>query len=126
MLEQRLRDALARLNPDLPAEALEDAFRKLTRPEGAEPVARNRGMHRLLVDGVTVEYRTADGDIRRLSASTIPPPGPAKRGVAIDVAHVFADQSRHAPRGLVGDAKLALQFLRGDAVPGSGEQVHDL
>jgi len=30
VLEQRLRDALARLNPNLPAEALDDAFRKLT------------------------------------------------------------------------------------------------
>ena len=63
-LSQRLRDALARLNPGLPAEALEDAFRKLTRPEGPELVARNRLVHRLLVDGVTVEYRTADGGIR--------------------------------------------------------------
>ena len=34
VLEQRLRDALVRLNPNLPAEAIEDAFRKLTRPEG--------------------------------------------------------------------------------------------
>ena len=34
VLERRLRAALARLNPALPAEALEDAFRKLTRPEG--------------------------------------------------------------------------------------------
>ena len=46
----------------LPAEALEDAFRKLTRPEGAELVARNRALHRLLVDGVTVEYRDAEGE----------------------------------------------------------------
>jgi len=68
VLEQRLNDALARLNPDLPTEALEDAFRKLTRPEGADPVARNRGTHRLLVDGVTVEYRTAAGDIRGAQA----------------------------------------------------------
>ncbi|PTL36042.1 hypothetical protein CLG94_07020 [Candidatus Methylomirabilis limnetica] len=30
VLAQRLRDALARLNPVLPAEALEDAVRKLT------------------------------------------------------------------------------------------------
>jgi type I restriction enzyme, R subunit len=64
VLARRLRDALARLNPLLPSEALEDAFRKLTRLEGAELVARNRAMHRLLVDGVTVEYRTAGGDIR--------------------------------------------------------------
>jgi type I restriction enzyme R subunit len=64
VLAQRLRDALTRLNPQLPAEALEDAFRRITRPEGAEPITRNRALHRLLVDGVTVEYRRADGTIR--------------------------------------------------------------
>jgi type I restriction enzyme R subunit len=42
ILERRLREALARFSPKLPAEALEDAFRKLTRPEGAEVVMRNR------------------------------------------------------------------------------------
>ena len=31
VLDSRLRQALARLNPDLPTEALEDAYRKLTR-----------------------------------------------------------------------------------------------
>ncbi len=70
-LSQRLRDALARLNPDLPAEAREDAFRKLTRPEGPELTARNRAFHRLVVDGVTVEYRTADGTIRGAQARVI-------------------------------------------------------
>ena len=64
VLAQRLRDALWRLNPALPAEALDDAFRKLTRPEGADLIVRNRALHRLLVDGVTVEYRDADGSIR--------------------------------------------------------------
>jgi type I restriction enzyme, R subunit len=39
VLTQRLRDALARLNPALPAEALEDAFRKLTRPDIQEASA---------------------------------------------------------------------------------------
>jgi type I restriction enzyme R subunit len=71
VLAQRLRDALARLNPALSAEALDDAFRKLTRPEGAELVARSRALHRLLVDGVTVEYRTADGEIRGAQARVI-------------------------------------------------------
>ena len=71
VLEQRLRDALTQLNPDLPAEAVEDAFRKLTRPEGADPTARNRWVHRLLVDGVTVEYRTSDGDIRGAQARVV-------------------------------------------------------
>ncbi len=69
VLAQRLRDALARLNPALPAEALEDAFRKLTRPEGAELVVRNRTLHRLLVDGVTVEYRTREGEDPRCAGA---------------------------------------------------------
>ena len=60
-----VRDALARLNPKLPAEALDDAFRKLTRPEGPTLEARNRAFHRMAVDGVTVEYRDDDrGTIR--------------------------------------------------------------
>jgi type I restriction enzyme R subunit len=71
VLERRLRDALARLNPDLPAEALDDAFRRLTRSEGPDATSRNRGMHRLLVDGVTVEYRTPDGDIRGAQARVL-------------------------------------------------------
>jgi type I restriction enzyme, R subunit len=64
ILEQRLRDALVRLNPGLSPEALEDAFRKLTRPQGADLLSRNRYLHRLLVDGVAVEYRAPDGSIR--------------------------------------------------------------
>jgi type I restriction enzyme R subunit len=63
LLEDRLRQALARLNPSLPADALEDAFRKIVRVEGATPEARNRAFHRMLVDGVTVEYRRPDGSI---------------------------------------------------------------
>ncbi|MFN3982906.1 MAG: type I restriction endonuclease subunit R, partial [Caldilinea sp.] len=64
VLTGRLRAALARLNPGLPAAALEDAFRKLVNPPGADLLQRNRALHRLLVDGVTVEYRAADGGIR--------------------------------------------------------------
>jgi len=71
VLAQRLRDALARLNPELPVEALDDAFRKLTRPEGADLIVRNRALHRLLVDGVTVQYRDAEGDIRGRQARVI-------------------------------------------------------
>ena len=68
VLARRLRGWLVRLNPDLPADALDDAFRKLTRPEGAAPEMRNRAFHRMLVDGVTVEYRDAKGAIRGAQA----------------------------------------------------------
>ena len=71
VLEQRLRDALARLNPELPPEALDDAFRKLTRPEGSTLEARNRAFHHMLVEGVTVEYRAVSGAIRGAQAAII-------------------------------------------------------
>ena len=71
VLEGRLRDALKRLNPALPPEAYENAFRKLTLPEGATLESRNRAFHRMLVDGVTVEYRTADDAIRSAQAQII-------------------------------------------------------
>ena len=64
VLAGRLRDALARLNLNLPADAIEDAFRRLTRPEGADLLPRNHVLHRLLVDGVTVEYRDEEGVVR--------------------------------------------------------------
>ena len=70
-LEGRLRIALAQLNPALPAEALEDAFRKLTRPEGPTLETRNRAFHRMLVDGVPVEYRRPDGSIAGAQAMVI-------------------------------------------------------
>ena len=77
ILEQRLRDALARLNPTLPAEAVEDALRKLTRPDGSTLEARNRAFHRMLVDGVTIEYRTAAGTIRGAQVSILDYENPA-------------------------------------------------
>ena len=64
VLQRRLRDAVATLNPALPASALEDAYRKLTRPEGSTLEARNRALHRMLVNGVAVEYRDVEGTIR--------------------------------------------------------------
>ena len=64
VLERRLRDSLAELNPALPVDALDDALRKLTRPEGSTLEARNREIHRMLVNGVEIEYREAGGRVR--------------------------------------------------------------
>ena len=71
LLGDRLRQGLARLNPQLPAEALEDAFRKIIRPEGPTLEARNRAFHRLLIDGVTVEYKRPDGTIAGAQARVV-------------------------------------------------------
>ena len=71
VLERRLREALVRLNPDLPPKPLEDAYRKLTRTDAPSLVDRNRTVHRMLVDGVTVEYRRPDGSIAGAQARVI-------------------------------------------------------
>src|ERR1700731_173234 len=63
VLERRLRQALQRLNPQVPADALEEAFRKLTRPDSPSLVASNHIVHKYLVEGVPVEYQRKDGSI---------------------------------------------------------------
>ena len=52
-------------------------------------------------------------------------PHATKRVVAVERPHVFADLMAHAPRRLVSDAKLALDFLGGNTVPRRAEQEHD-
>ena len=64
VLERRLRAALAGLNPALPRDALDDAFRKLTRPEGSTREGRNHAFHRMLANGVEIEYRDAEERLR--------------------------------------------------------------
>ena len=71
VLDRRLRTALAKLNPKLPTEAIEDAYRKLTRADAPSLVEKNRALHRMLINGVTVEYRRPDGSIAGAQASVI-------------------------------------------------------
>jgi type I restriction enzyme R subunit len=63
VLEGRLREALARLNPTVSAEGLEEAFRKLTRISSPQPLDANHELHHYLVNGVSVEYARPDGSI---------------------------------------------------------------
>ncbi|MEK6608151.1 MAG: type I restriction endonuclease subunit R, partial [Myxococcota bacterium] len=63
VLDGRLRAALRRLNPAVPAEAIDEAFRKLTRISSPQLVDGNHELHRHLVNGVSVEYLRADGTV---------------------------------------------------------------
>ena len=98
VLERRLRNALARLNPGLPSEALDDAFRKVARPEGSTLEARNRTFHRLLVDGVTVEYRTARGAVRGGQVSVLDYDNPANNDwLAVNQFTVVESEHKRRP-----------------------------
>lgn len=97
ILQDRLQQALARLNPGLPAEALDDAFRRLTRPEGATLEARNRAFHWMLTDGVTVEYRRPGGSIAGAQARVIDFDDPAQNDWLV-VNQVTVMENRHTRR----------------------------
>ena len=61
LLTGRLRKALARINPHLPAETLEDVLRKVRQAETPSLIEENRRLHRYLVEGVPVEVAREDG-----------------------------------------------------------------
>ena len=63
LLAGRLRRALARLNPHLPAETLEEVLRKVRQTETPSLIEENRRLHRYLVEGVPVELAREDGSI---------------------------------------------------------------
>ena len=98
VLERRLRDALAELNPDLPVAALDDALRKLTHSEGPTLEARNRAFHRMLVNGVTVEHRTTDGNIRGAQARVVDFDNPANNDwLAVNQVTVTENKNHRRP-----------------------------
>jgi type I restriction enzyme R subunit len=59
-LRERLLAALARINPQIPAAALEQAVHALQTVSEPQMVVRNRSVHRLLLSGVAVEFEIGE------------------------------------------------------------------
>ena len=66
-LYERLRDAARLINPDASALMINEAIKRLLRPESQNPLAENSRVHKLLTEGVLVEYRADDGSVRTTS-----------------------------------------------------------
>lgn len=64
MLPGLLCRAIERINPGLTAELIDQAVVSLHRAESQDPIAENKRVHQLIVGGVPVEYRAADGSLR--------------------------------------------------------------
>jgi type I restriction enzyme, R subunit len=60
ILTDRLLAALRRINPHIPLAILEDAAQAVTKPESPVLIHNNRAFHKLLLEGVPVEYRDND------------------------------------------------------------------
>lgn len=55
-----LEALLSQLNPQLPEDAIQQAMVQVSKPESPDPVLANRAFHRLLLDGVPVQYKQND------------------------------------------------------------------
>lgn len=60
VLKQRLQTAIAKLNPNIPYEAQEEAIKKVLRTDSPNLFQNNYQVHKYLTDGVDVEYRKGD------------------------------------------------------------------
>ena len=64
ILQRRLVAAIEKLNPHIPSEAGQDAFKSIVATVTPSLVEENRRLHRFMVEGVDVEYYDTDGTIR--------------------------------------------------------------
>ncbi|MEM8530766.1 MAG: type I restriction endonuclease subunit R [Chloroflexota bacterium] len=71
VLSGRLRSAIARLNPDLPPEALDDAFYRVTHLDSDSLIVNNHNFHTMLIEGVPVRFRRSDGHMAEKQACLI-------------------------------------------------------
>ncbi|WP_417244377.1 type I restriction endonuclease subunit R [Celeribacter sp.] len=63
VLKKRFEDTVARLNPTLPLEAHHDAVRRVMQSELPSLLEENRRLHKLINEGVDVQYYTDDGTL---------------------------------------------------------------
>lgn len=64
VLSARLRSAIDRINPKIPAGARDEAFKKVMRSAALTVIDNNEAFHRLLVEGVDVKFSIGDGKTR--------------------------------------------------------------
>jgi len=80
-LFDRLQAKLEDLNPQIPLEGLTEALRKIRLIRHPTLIENNRAFHRLLVEGVDVEFRRK-----------IPHPGPLPKGEGMDYGEIVHDK----------------------------------
>ncbi len=71
VLQRRLEDAVALLNPGMPLDARQDAIRKVMQSELPSMLEENRRIHKLMTEGVDVEYYADDGTLTAGKVSII-------------------------------------------------------
>ncbi|RMH14943.1 MAG: type I restriction endonuclease subunit R, partial [Gammaproteobacteria bacterium] len=58
VLIKRLQDTLSLINPNLPSSVIEDAIKQIQRVDSPNLLVNNRNFHRMLIEGIPIEYRS--------------------------------------------------------------------
>ena len=61
VLQQRLKNAIDKLNPEIPADAREEAFKKALRTTTISLFENNQAFHQMLTEGIDVKFSIGDG-----------------------------------------------------------------
>lgn len=94
---EQLRQAVARFNPDLPPEAVEEVVRVVTKPEIGDLLERNRAFYALLRNGVPVSYRVA-GEAKSALAMLVDFENPQTNGfVAVNQLEIRGTRGKRIP-----------------------------
>jgi type I restriction enzyme R subunit len=98
LLVERLRAAIAKLNPTLNAETRAEVLAKLTQTATPSLVEENRRLHRYMIEGVPVEVRRSDGSISGEQARLIDFDNPdANDWLAVNQYTVIENKANRRP-----------------------------
>ncbi|MGV1080737.1 MAG: type I restriction endonuclease subunit R, partial [Candidatus Nanopelagicales bacterium] len=112
ILTDRFMPTIHGMNSHLPAAVVNEAIKKLLRPESQSPVAENARFHELLIEGVPVEHRGADGQVRTVRVKLIDLDAPwANDWVALQQFTVIEDGKNRRPDVVVFVNGLPLALL---------------
>jgi type I restriction enzyme R subunit len=120
VLKKRLENAVALLNPGMPLDARQDAIRKVMQSELPLMLEENRRIHKLMTEGVDVEYYSDDGTLTAGKVSLINFERPEQNDwLVVSQFVVIAGQYNRRPDVVVFVNGLPLGVIELKA-PGSG------
>ena len=87
LLSHRLHTALTKLNPTLPKTAIDEAVHILQKPQHATLIQNNRAFHKMMLRGIAVEVKNAEG--RNDNCKALSPNIPNTYGNRIRITGTF-------------------------------------
>src|ERR1041385_6213703 len=113
ILADRVREAIARLNPNIPSRAIEDVLEKLLdRRRAMTLVDANQEVYNLLRDGVPVEFEDSEGKVQKEYVRVIDFNKPGEnRYLAVTQLWIKGDRGFRRPDVLLYINGLPLVFI---------------